>query len=173
MAQMRIGSCHVLAVFLRLLSACCQGSQGLAWCAAREVGCVCAGAGTGSLFVRQAWNTAKEEWESVHQCTCFSESSFPVFFLRMLIVCQTEEMPGTRYQSGSGCSVPSCMYTVNEPPAPLAGGELSCISLWLQKSAKANSPWLQGSWGKGRRASNHTVYWSDIWEIKFTNLHMD
>lgn len=55
----------------------------------------------------------------------------PVFFLRMSIVCQAEETQSSRYEMSSDYSGHGYTYTSNEPPGPLAVGQLSLISLWL------------------------------------------
>lgn len=40
----------------------------------------CTGVGTGSVFVRQAWNASRVRLEFKLQGTCCSEFSFPIFF---------------------------------------------------------------------------------------------
>lgn len=113
----------------------------------------CTGVGTGSVFVRQAWNVSRGRLEFKLQGTCFSEFSFPIFFLRMLIVCQKQLASDTDMAVTAVCIN---AYTGNEPLGPLAIRDLSQNSSCLQKIAC--SARLQISWGNVACATNSSIY---------------
>lgn len=138
-AQANKRSKHVPVIFLCLLSDCFQDGQGMAVYANREVGCMHS-SGHGLSVCQTVLECIKGRLKFKIHGTCFSEFSFPIFFLRILIVCYKQLASETEEAVTAVCID---TYTGNESLGPLAIGDLSQNSLCLQKACSAR---LQMSW---------------------------